>query len=75
MQDMSAINAGFELMHGLADEITKLVNTRARTASSGVYSLAMALGRLCAQLDVDPEYVKECLSHAYKEARRQHQKT
>lgn len=71
MQDMSAVNAGFDLMQSLANEALELVRTRARTASGGAFSLAMALGRLCAQLDLDPEYVKELLSHAYREARKE----
>ena len=67
---MSALHASLDFMHVLAGEAVKLVRTRAKTAASGCYSLAMALGQLCAQLELDPDHMKDCIDIAYKEERK-----
>ena len=64
MEEMSAVHAA---MNNLAIEALSLVRTSSSTAMSGAYSLAIALGRLCAQLELDPKHLKECIDLAHRE--------
>lgn len=53
----------------LASEAIDLVRERAPSGPGAAVSLAVALGRLCAQLDLDPDQMKDCIDIAYKASR------
>ena len=53
----------------LAGEAIDLVCERAPSAPGAAISLAVAVGRLCAELDLDPDQMKDCIDIAYKASR------
>jgi hypothetical protein len=65
MAEISAVRAQ---VHNIGDECVDLVRERAASSAAGAASLAMALGKLCAQLDLDPRQMKDCIDLAYREA-------
>ena len=67
---MAEVNAVRASVTNIGDEVISLVRDRASTDAIGANSLALALGRLCALLDLDPQLMKDCIDRAYSEQRR-----
>ena len=66
MEEVIALHAATD---ELASEAIALVQERAHSAPLGAVSLAVALGKLCEELDLDPQQMKDCIDIAYKASR------
>lgn len=72
MEEVKALHAATD---ELAGEAMDLVRERALSAPLGAVSLAVALGRLCAVLELDPQQMKDCIDIAYKASRQGSEET
>lgn len=63
MEEVRALHAAATK---LATEAMDLVQQRASSAPHAAVSLAVALGKLCSELDLDPDQMKDCIDIAYQ---------
>lgn len=57
----------FDHVLDVADEVIRSVMSKVQTSYVGATAIAIALGKLCAQYDVDPQTVIELMKIAHQE--------